>query len=123
MINVMQREKLWENSKRIGALMSKRLNEIAQQSKTIGDVRGPGLMIGIEFVEDKKTKKPAFEETAYAMKKAFELGVILGRSGPAYGPFGNVLKIKPAVIIKEEEADKIIDVFEESVKLAEKKFT
>jgi 4-aminobutyrate aminotransferase-like enzyme len=123
MINVMQREKLWENSKRIGALMSKRLNEIAEQSKTIGDVRGPGLMIGIELVKDKKSKKEAFEETAYVMQKAFEIGVILGRSGPAYGPLGNVLKMKPAVIIKEEEANKIIDVFEESMKLAERKFS
>jgi 4-aminobutyrate aminotransferase-like enzyme len=50
------------------------------------------------------------------------LGVIFGRSGPAYGSFGNVLKMKPAVTLKEEEATKIIDVFEESVKLAEKKY-
>jgi 4-aminobutyrate aminotransferase len=122
MIEIMRRERLWENSKRMGQFMSKRLNEIAENTKTIGDVRGPGLMIGVEFVKNKRTKKPAFQETAYVMEKAHELGVIFGRSGPAYGSFGNVLKMKPAVTLKEEEATKIIDVFEESVKLAEKKY-
>jgi 4-aminobutyrate aminotransferase-like enzyme len=118
MIDVMQKQKLAENAAGIGKMMKDRLNEIAKRYPAIGDVRGLGLMIGIEFVKDPKTKKPANDEVAYLAKKAYEKGLLLGTSGPAFGPYGNVVKMKPAVNLKEEHADKILGMFEEVLKEA-----
>jgi 4-aminobutyrate aminotransferase-like enzyme len=83
--------------------------------RLIGDVRGAGLFIGIELVRE--NKKPATEETEYILQSAFEKGVIFDVSMPQIMKdeftFRNVLKIKPPLIITEEEADRALQVLEE----------
>jgi 4-aminobutyrate aminotransferase-like enzyme len=114
MLDIYHEEKLLENVIRIGELITKGLKEIMERYTVIGDVRGPGLMIGIELVEDRKTKKPANEKTNTIVRKGLERGVIFGKSG--FGSYGNVLKIKPPLNITSEQANKVLSVLESILK-------
>lgn len=121
-IEVTKRMNLLENARRMGDYIMKRLEEMRQNHRIIGDVRGVGLFIGIEFVKDEK-KTPATEETEYIIQSAFERGVIFDVSMPQIlrneFTFRNVLKIKPPLIITEEEADIALNVLEECIKEVE----
>ena len=112
MIEEMEVEQLGENARRIGALMTERLRAMQERSRLIDDVRGPGLMIGVEVVRDPSTREPANEEAAEIMNEAFVRGLVMGRSGPVFGAYGNVLKFKPAVNSTEAEAHAMLDRFE-----------
>lgn len=123
-IEVTKRMKLLENSEKVGGYILKRLNEMKENHKLIGDVRGVGLFIGIELVKDKKTKIPATEETELIIHYAYEKKVIFDFSMPQISrnefSFRNVLKIKPPLIITEEEADHALNVFEDSLTRVER---
>ncbi|MGB9815108.1 MAG: aspartate aminotransferase family protein [Thermoplasmata archaeon] len=114
-IEVTKRMKLPERAERMGNYIMKRLLEMKDRHRLIGDVRGAGLFIGIELVRE--NKKPATEETEYILQSAFEKGVIFDVSMPQIMKdeftFRNVLKIKPPLIITEEEADRALQVLEE----------
>ncbi len=118
MIEVMESEKLADNARRIGGIFMSRLDEMAKRYHAIGDVRGLGLMIGIEIVKDRKTKTPGNEEAHYLVKKACEKGLLLGISGPVFGQYGNVIKFKPAVNLNNELADRILAIFEDVLREA-----
>ena len=79
----------------------------------IGDVRGPGLAIGIELVKDRESKEPAIDEVAKMARVAFTEGVIFGVS--KYANMGHVLKIKPPLVITDEEVEIVLEVFKKSV--------
>jgi 4-aminobutyrate aminotransferase-like enzyme len=111
MLEIYREERLLENAARIGEAVTARLREMAERYPIIGDIRGPGLMIGIELVEDRKTKEPANEKTNTIVRKGLERGVIFGKSG--FGPYGNVLKIKPPLNITSEQADRALSVLDE----------
>jgi 4-aminobutyrate aminotransferase-like enzyme len=84
----------------------------------IGEVRGPGLFIGVELVKDKKTKQPATDEALNVFVKCLGKGVLFGLN--AKGGIGNIIKMKPPLIVSKEEADKALDVFEASLNEIEK---
>ncbi len=108
------------HSREMGAMIVERLREVQPDSKLIGDVRGEGLMIGIELVRDRDTKEPANHEAALVMEAAFERGLMIGRSGPVFGELGNVLKLKPAVNTPREGLEEMLDRFEDSLASVEK---
>ena len=58
-INIIVKEKLFDNARKVGGYMLKRLNEMSEEHNLIGDVRGKGLLIGVELVNNKRTKRPA----------------------------------------------------------------
>jgi len=111
MVEVMVRDDLPDNSERIGQLMTGELEKLMPDSKLIGDVRGQGLMIGVELVRDKETKEPAFEETDQLMAACLQHGLMIGKTGPVFGSNGNVAKFKPAVNVTEEDAMEMIELF------------
>jgi diaminobutyrate-2-oxoglutarate transaminase len=117
-INFTEERGLVERSAREGAHMLKRLKELAQECKTIGDVRGRGLMVAAEFVEDKKTKKPAIELVKKIHIKCFERGVIAWKAGH----WPNVIRFLPPLVITHEHLDRGLDIFSECVKEAEREF-
>ncbi len=117
-IDIMLEDKLPDKAKRQGERITKRLKEMENNHKLIGEVRGPGLFIGIELVKDKKTKEPAYKESADVFSKALNKGVLFGLSAKA--GLGNLLKIKPPLVITDEEADQAVDVFEAALSEVEK---
>jgi 4-aminobutyrate aminotransferase-like enzyme len=112
-INVILRDGLHERAARLGEYFMKRLKELAGKQELIGDVRGKGLMIGVELVKDRRTKEPAREESRRLKEECRKRGVIM----PAgQGWLGNVIRMYPPAVITEEQIDKSIGALEESLK-------
>jgi 4-aminobutyrate aminotransferase len=110
-IEVLLDEKLSENSTARGEQIMKRLRKFAESAPLIGDVRGKGLMIGVELVKDKQ-KTPAVAETKEVRRLCREAGVLVG----AGGTFANVIRLQPPLTLTVAEADRICDVVSDAVK-------
>ena len=110
-IDVLIDEKLSENSAARGEQIMKRLKKTVEISPLIGDVRGKGLMIGVELVKD-KAKTPAVAETKEVRRLCREAGMLVG----AGGTFANVIRLQPPLTLTATEADRICDVVGEAVK-------
>ena len=107
MLEIMVRDDLPANAERMGGLLVSRIEEIAEDSRLIGDIRAQGLMVGVELVKDPNTKEPACAETDLVMGACLEHGLMVGKTGPVFGQHGNVIKFKPAVNITEEDVEEI----------------
>jgi 4-aminobutyrate aminotransferase / (S)-3-amino-2-methylpropionate transaminase / 5-aminovalerate transaminase len=110
-IEIFEREKLEQNSLRIGALIKRRLEQIQEKCAWVGDVRGRGLVMGVELVKDKKTKEPAPDLTKQLIDVAAQNGLLIG----SVGVFGNVIRVAPPLVITEDEAVESLDLFEKSL--------
>ncbi len=107
-LEVIEEENIQENAARIGARLFEGLGRLEKKHSIIGEVRGRGLMIGIELVRDRETKDPAGEECARVHERCKDLGLLLGKGGL----HGNCLRIKPPMCLTEADADFIIDVLD-----------
>ena len=112
-IEIIQREKLHENALRIGQLMKSRLLQIMETSPYVGDVRGVGLVMGVELVKDKRSREPAPDLTRKLIDVAAQNGLLIG----SVGIFGNVIRVAPPLVISEAEAHESLDIFEKSLAL------
>jgi len=113
-LDVIEREDLLRNSAEVGSHMLKRMADWPARHKLVGDVRGRGLMIGVEIVKDKKTKEYAAAERDRIVQMAFERGVLFLGCGPS------TIRIAPPLIVTKEEADAAIEALEESVSAVSK---
>ena len=111
-LEVLREEKLVENSARVGSFIMKELQEMGKEHELVGEVRGKGLMIGVELVKDHETKEPASEECMKVCFRAFEKGLIL----PYYGMKRNVIRITPALTITEKAAKRGLEILEQALK-------
>ncbi|MBW1961205.1 MAG: aminotransferase class III-fold pyridoxal phosphate-dependent enzyme [Deltaproteobacteria bacterium] len=107
-LEVIENEGLQNNSLTVGNYLIEKLNMLSEKHDIIGDVRGLGLMTGIELVRDRKTKTPAKEECTEAFERAKDMGLLVGRGGL----YGNVIRIKPPMCIKKEDVDFLIAVLD-----------
>lgn len=107
-IDVMIDERLPQQSAEKGAHAIDRLTALAERYPVIGDVRGLGLMIGVELVEDRRSKEPAAKVAAAVRAYCREHGVLVGVGGP----FGNVVRIQPPLTIEPADLDRAIDVLD-----------
>jgi alanine-glyoxylate transaminase/(R)-3-amino-2-methylpropionate-pyruvate transaminase len=107
-LEVIDREGLQANSQRVGARITAGLRKMADRHSIIGDVRGKGLMIGVELVKDRSTKEPAKEETLQVFETAKDFGLLIGKGGF----HGNVLRIKPPMCITAADADFLLEVLD-----------
>ncbi len=107
-------EGLVENAARVGAYMLQRLREMQERHPSMGDVRGLGLMIGVELVRDRQTKARAANLRDWVVQRAFEKGLLLLGAGV------NVVRFMPPLIITEEIADEGLAIFEEALTEAER---
>jgi 4-aminobutyrate aminotransferase-like enzyme len=114
-IEVIEDENLLERSRTIGQHITLQLNAMKEKYEIIGDVRGPGLMIGVELVKDKRTKEPAREEAHRFIREGIKRGVIFGEA--KYLGLGNIVKIKPPIVITEIQVEQVLKVFEEIIDL------
>jgi 4-aminobutyrate aminotransferase len=103
---------LVENSRKMGEVFIKRLETMQSKYECIGDVRGKGLMVGAEIVENSISKEPSPQKRNAMLVKAFELGLILQGCGP------NSVRFAPPLTVNEEEISVGMDIFEEAVKAA-----
>ncbi len=110
-VEIFEKEKLEVNALRIGALMKSRLEKIQEKCPYVGDVRGRGLVMGVELVRDKQTKEPAPELTRRLIDVAAQNGLLIG----SVGIFGNVIRVAPPLVINEDEAVESLDLFEKSL--------
>jgi 4-aminobutyrate aminotransferase len=108
-------EKYMENAKRIGHFILKRAADWTQKFKNVGEVRGRGLMIGIEFVRDQKTKEKAPELRNRIIQAAFHKGLLVLGSGDT------TLRFCPPLVIDEEQAEFAVRTLEECICEEEKK--
>jgi alanine-glyoxylate transaminase/(R)-3-amino-2-methylpropionate-pyruvate transaminase len=110
-LGIIDREKLQANSLKIGNKILAGLRELQQKHNIIGDVRGKGLMLGIELVKDRQSKEPAREECAQILETAKEMGLLLGKGGL----WGQTIRFSPPMCMNEADADFLLEVLDQSL--------
>ena len=102
-----EREKLQENALKLGGHILAGLEKLKAKHPLIGDVRGKGLMLGIELVKDRATREPAKAECAQVLELCREMGLLLGKGGL----HGSVIRFAPPMSITPADADFMLEVF------------
>jgi len=110
-LEVIERENLQANSLALGIHILAGLEKLKAKYRIIGDVRGQGLMLGIEFVKDQATKQPGREECAQVVENARELGLLLGKGGL----WGQTIRFAPPMCLTRADADFILAVLDEAI--------
>jgi 4-aminobutyrate aminotransferase-like enzyme len=100
---------LAEETARKGEMLKRSLKSLEPKNVTIGDIRGKGLMVGVEIVKDAKSKEPAPEEAGRIRSALREKGVLIGVGGA----FANVIRIQPPLIISEDELERVTSLLKE----------
>jgi len=111
-LDVIEKESLLRNSTEVGNHMLKRMTDWPRKHKLVGDVRGRGLMVGVEIVRDQKTKERASDLRDRIIELAFEGGVLFLGCGPS------TIRIAPPLVVSKDEADIAVDVLDECIALA-----
>lgn len=107
-LEIMEREDLVGNAARIGEFMRKRLLAMRGICPRLGDVRGMGLVMGMEFVKDRDTREPAPEFIRPVIEACANRGLLVG----SVGVYGNVLRVAPPLVISREEAEESLAIME-----------
>jgi 4-aminobutyrate aminotransferase-like enzyme len=105
-----------ERAKKLGEEVKKQLTDLMNESSIIGDVRGRGFMIGIEFVRDKATKEPGPELASKVQTLCFKKGLVVLKMGH----YGNCIRFVPPLTISKEYIDKSLAIFEDAVRETER---
>ena len=103
-LDVIRDEDLQHRAATVGLRLRESLGNLGERHPMIGDVRGRGLFLGVEFVRDRATLEPATRAASYVVDRMKEEGVLLSTDGP----FRNVLKIKPPLVFTEDDADRLV---------------
>jgi 4-aminobutyrate aminotransferase (EC 2.6.1.19) len=103
-IDTIKEEKLAERASKLGDMVLRYFNDLKEELEIIGDVRGKGLMIGVELVRNKKTKEPASKELGRILDKSFKRGVLVIGSGVSS------IRIAPPLVIEEDLLAKAIEI-------------
>jgi len=104
-LKVLKDENLQANAKVVGKALLARLHELKQKHSSIGDVRGSGLMLAIEFVSDRETKEPDSITTASVFEKCREQGIILSKSGPTQ----SCLRMVPPLCLMLDDVEQVAE--------------
>lgn len=104
-LDIVDDECLMQNAQDMGVRLMHGLDALAKRHELIGDVRGQGLFIGVELVEDRGTRHPATRQTSYVLDRLREERILIGSEGPN----ANILKIRPPLTIDEDGVDMLLD--------------
>src|SRR2546421_4025520 len=110
-LDVIENEGLLKNSADVGNHIMKRIADWPKKHSLVGDVRGRGLMIGVEIVKDKQTKEYAGPERDRIVELAFERGVLFLGCGPS------TIRLAPPLVVTKDEADVALDALDECIKI------
>ena len=111
-MNVLEKEANPAHVTKIGNMLRTGLEKLQEKYSVIGDVRGKGLMQGLELVKDRQTKEPSPEATKYLFEATRKLGLIIGKGGL----YGNVIRISPPMTASEEDVAIALDLFDKAFK-------
>lgn len=111
-LDVLDQENLLDNCDRVGTYLLEQLRQLQSHYECIGDVRGSGLMIGVELVKERNAKEPDSQLTNQVHEQAKDMGLLIGKGGI----YRNVLRIKPPLCLSEADADFIVQVLKEAFK-------
>ncbi len=109
-IDTIKEEKLTDRAAKLGDMVIKYFNDLKEELEIIGDVRGKGLMIGVELVKNRKTKEPASKELGRILDKSFKKGVLVIGSGVSS------IRIAPPLVIDEDLLAKAIEIIGDILK-------
>jgi 4-aminobutyrate aminotransferase len=109
-IEIIEEENLRENTRVVGAHLRTRLDELKEKHALIGDVRGMGMMQGIELVRNRETKEPAPQETLQLLERTRDNGLLVGRGGM----YGNVIRLGPPMNISKADVDEACRILDKS---------
>jgi len=104
-LDIVDDECLMQNAQDMGVRLMRGLDALAKRHELIGEVRGQGLFIGVELVEDRGTRHPAPRQTSYVLDRMREERILIGSEGPN----ANILKIRPPLTIDEDGVDMLLD--------------
>jgi len=107
-LEVIERENLQANALRVGGLILAGLEKLKARHNIIGDVRGKGLLLGLELVKDRATKEPAKTECAQVVETCRDLGLLVGKGGL----WGQTIRLAPPMIVTQADAQFLLDVLD-----------
>jgi len=110
-LNIIRDEKLLEKAKQTGEKIRKRFLKMKDKYEIIGDIRGIGAMIGMEFVKNRETREPAPDETKKIIKECLRNGLLIAGAGIHH----NVIRMLLPLVITDEQLDEGLDVLEKAV--------
>ena len=113
-MDVMKRDDYAAKARHIGETIMKRYKELQDKYDVIGDVRGLGAMVGIEFVKDRETKEPATKLVADLIQNAIQKGLLLESCGTA----SNTVRFLAPLTMTDEQMERGLEIFEEALKEA-----
>ncbi|BAA79420.1 class-III aminotransferase [Aeropyrum pernix K1] len=116
-MDVIEGERLWERSQRLGEKALKILGEAAEELSIVGHVRGKGLMIGVELVRDENTREPHKEALAWVLDRSFKRGLLVIGAGVS------AVRIAPPLTIEEELFDRGLEILVEVLREADRRFS
>ena len=107
-LDVLEEDHLQENALQIGRYTIARLKALQETHALIGDVRGSGLFLGLDFVLDRGTREPAPNQASYVVNRLRERGILTGTDGPHH----NVIKLRPPLIFSQADADLFVSTLD-----------
>ena len=110
-LDVIRDEKLQENALQLGERLQSGFRALMEKYPLIGDVRGAGLFIGVELVQDRTTLKPAARMATRLVNQIKQRGILLSTDGPLH----NVIKIKPPMVLTADDVEMVLRIFEEEL--------
>lgn len=114
-IEIIQESDYLSKAARLGAHLKERLTSLQADHPLIGDVRGQGMMLGVELVRDPKTKEPAIQEMLQVMEACRKRGLLIGKGGLD----GNVIRIQPPLELTREQGDEALAMLDAALSEAE----
>ncbi len=119
-MEILEKHKVPENADKQGKKITSFIKDLSEVIPVIGDIRGPGLFIGVEFIKDPETREPHNDLLEKLIQVGWKNGIFFGEGMQIMSTAGyfvhNILKIKPPLIINDEETDKVCELFEKSIK-------
>jgi alanine-glyoxylate transaminase/(R)-3-amino-2-methylpropionate-pyruvate transaminase len=115
-LEIIDEQNIQQRAKDVGGYLKEKLVALADHHSLIGEVRGLGLMLGVELVKNRATKEPAAAETAAIVEHAKDRGLLVGKGGL----YGNVIRIKPPMCITKPDCDFLVDCLDECLEHAAK---
>ncbi len=115
-IDIIQESNYLERASKLGNELKKKLQALQEDHKIIGDVRGQGMMLGIELVRDRETKEPAIQEMLQVMEHCREKGLLIGKGGLD----NNVVRLQPPLELTSEQIDEACSILGDAFSKVEK---